>query len=185
MEWKDIIAQAIGIVAMCMIVFSFQMKTVKGVATCQFFGNLLFMVNYFMLGAIVGSVLNLLAMIRAYVFMNKEKLHSDRWYWLLGFSITYVITYILSFTVFGTEPTAWNFILELLPIIGMVITTYSFQQKDAKMVRLLTLVNSPLWLTYNIVSFTIGGIISECMGIASIIIGMIRLDRKKKRGNEV
>lgn len=177
MEW---IAQAIGIVAMCLNVFSFQQKTVKRVVSFQFFGSLLFTVNYFLLGAIVGSFLNLLAVFRAYVFMRKEKLHSEKWQWLLGFSILYVITYVLSFTVFGTEPTLWNFILELLPIIGMIITTYSFQQKEAKIVRRLSMINSPFWLIYNIANFTVGGIICECLALGSIIIGMIRLDRKKK-----
>ena len=180
MKPVEVIAQAIGIVAMSLTVLSFQQKTVKRVVTFQFFSSLLFMVNYFMLGAIVGAFLNVLALFRAYVFMNKEKLHADRWYWLLGFSILYVGTYVLSFTVFGTEPTVWNLILEVLPIIGMIVTTYSFQQKEAKSVRILTIVNSPLWMTYNIANFTIGGIISECLSLTSIIIGMIRLDRKKK-----
>lgn len=180
MEPIEIFAQALGIAGMLLNVISFQQKTVKRVVTFQFFSSLLFMVNYFMLGAIVGAFLNVLALFRAYVFMNKEKLHADRWYWLLGFSILYVGTYVLSFTVFGTEPTVWNLILEVLPIIGMIVTTYSFQQKEAKSVRILTIVNSPLWMTYNIANFTIGGIISECLSLTSIIIGMIRLDRKKK-----
>ena len=95
MEPIEIFAQALGIAGMLLNVISFQQKTVKRVVTFQFFSSLLFMVNYFMLGAIVGAFLNVLALFRAYVFMNKEKLHADRWYWLLGFSILYVGTYVL------------------------------------------------------------------------------------------
>ena len=185
MEPLEIFAQALGIAGMLLNVISFQQKTVKRVVTFQFFGSLLFTANYFLLGAIVGSLLNFLGVFRAYVFMNKEKFHSDKLYWLIGFTALYVSTYVLSFTVFDTEPTAWNFFVEFLPIIAMFVTTVSFRMKEAKMVRRLGLINSPLWLFYNIVNFTIGGIICEVFGLVSIIIGMIRLDRKKKRGNEV
>ena len=180
MEPMEMLAQAIGIIAMCMNVFSYQQKTVKGVVLFQFFGSALFVANYFMLGAVVGAFLNLIGVFRAAIFMRKEKFHADRWYWLLIFGGLYLIAYILSFTVFGTEPTAWNFFVELLPIIGMMITTISFQKKEAKLVRRLGLINSPFWLSYNIISFTIGGIICEILGLTSILIGMFRLDRKKK-----
>ena len=38
-----------------------------------------------MLGAIVGGILNFIGIIRALVFMNKEKLHADKPIWLWGF----------------------------------------------------------------------------------------------------
>ncbi len=178
MEPIEIFAQALGIAGMLLNVISFQQKTVKRVVTFQFFGSLLFTANYFLLGAIVGSFLNLLGVVRAFVFMNKEKLQAERWYWLCGFSVLYISTYILSFAVFDTEPTLGNFILEVLPIVSMILSTYSFQQKEAKLVRRLGLICSPLWLCYNIFNFTIGGIICEVFALVSIVIGMLRLDRK-------
>lgn len=180
MEPIEIVAQVIGILAMCMNVLSYQQKTVKGVVTCQFFGSALFVANYFLLGAVVGALMNLIGVFRAIVFMNKDKFRADKPIWLGVFGTLFLTAYILAFTVFGKEPTVWKLVLEFLPIIGMMITTVSFQQKEAKMTRRLGLINSPFWLTYNTVSFTIGGIIAEVFGLCSIIIGMIRLDRKKK-----
>jgi hypothetical protein len=53
-------------------------------------------------------------------------------------------------------------------------------RQDANMCRLYTLCASPLWLTYNIIGGSQGGIITEVFASISIIIGMLRLDRKKK-----
>jgi hypothetical protein len=42
-----------------------------------------------------------------------------------------------------------------------------------------------MWLVYNIFCFSIGGVISEIFNLASIIIGTIRFDiRKKTEENE-
>lgn len=177
----EIAAQVIGIAAMSMNVLSYQQKKPRMVILFQFFGSALFVVNYIMLGAVVGAILNCLGVFRAIVFMNKERFQSDKPIWLVVFGALFLASYALSFLVFGTEPTARNLILELLPVIGMMITTVSFQKKDAKTIRRLALINSPFWLTYNTITFTIGGILAEVFGLTSILIGMFRFDRKKSR----
>ena len=179
MNTYNLIAQAIGIVAMAFNIISYQQKTRKAVIAFQLFGGILFSINFFMLNAIVGCILNALAVIRAIVFLNKEKLRADRPIWLAGFSIAYVIPYVLTFTVLGKAPTPLNFIIELLPVIAMIASTYSFQLTDAKSIRRYGLISSPSWLIYNISSFAIGAIICEVLSLSSIILGMIRLDRKE------
>ena len=179
MELYDIIAQAVGIFAMAFNILSYQQKTRKMAIAFQLGGSILFSINFFMLGALVGGILNALGIIRALVFLNKEKLHADRPIWLAGFTAAYILSYILTFTAFGKEPTVFNFIIELLPVIGMVATTISFRLTDARSIRRFGLVSSPSWLVYNIVNFAIGAIICEVLSLCSILIGMIRLDRKK------
>ena len=180
MEIYDWIAQGIGIAAMAFNIFSYQQKTRSGIIAFQLFGGLLFSVNFFMLGATVGGILNVLAVIRAIVFLNKEKLHADRPIWLFGFVAAYAVTYVLAFTVFGKEPTAANFVIELLPVIGMTATNISFRLTDAKSIRRYGLISSPSWLIYNIVNLSIGAICCEAFSLCSIVIGILRLDRKGK-----
>lgn len=181
MQPMEIAAQVIGIAAMSMNVLSYQQKNPRMVILFQFFGSALFVANYLMLGAVVGAILNLLGVFRAIVFINKERFQSDRPIWLVIFGALFLSSYILAFTAFGKEPSVRNLVLELLPVIGMMITTVSFQKKDAKTIRRLALINSPFWLTYNLVTFTIGGILAELFGLTSILIGMFRFDRKKSK----
>ena len=174
-----IIAQTIGIFAMAFNILSYQQKTRKMAIAFQLGGSILFSINFFMLGATVGGILNAIGIVRALVFLNKEKLHADRPIWLAGFTSAYILSYILAFTAFGKAPTPFNFFIELLPVIGMIATTISFQLTDAKSIRRFGLISSPSWLVYNIVNFSIGAIICEVLSLGSIIIGIIRLDRKK------
>ena len=176
-----IAAQVISILAMAMNILSYQNKKQKSILIFQMVGGTLFAVSFFMLGGITGAMLNVIGIIRAIIFLNKERLRADRPIWLVIFSLVFLGSYALSFTVFGKEITAYNLAVELLPVIGMVITTASFQKKDAKSVRVFGLINSPFWLTYNIINLSIGAICCEIISSLSIIIGYVRFDMKKEK----
>ena len=180
MEKITIIAQIMGIMAMAFNILSYQRKTRGGAIAFQLVGGLLFSVHFFLFGAFVGGVLNAVAFIRAIVFLNKEKLHADHIYWLVGFIIVYIASYILNFTAFGKEPTMFNFVIELLPVIGMIATTISFRYSDAKTIRRYGLISSPSWLVYNITTGSIGAIACEVFSLCSIVIGIVRFDLKRK-----
>ncbi len=179
----DILAQAIGILAMIAIVLSFQFKSQRMIILWQLIGSALFSVNFFMLGALIGGMLNAIGIVRALVYMNKDKIKLPIKVINILFVIVYLISYVLVFTVFGKEPTPENFLIEVLPIIGMCAVTLGFASKSARTVRICGLVNSPCWLIYNIINFALGGIICEILSIISVISSYIRNDlnnRNKK-----
>lgn len=176
---REVIAQIIGIFAMAMNVLSYQQKKQKTVIAFQLVGGALFAANFLMLGATVGGILNLVGVFRAIVFMNKDKFHSDKLAWQVGFVTIYLVSYVLTFTLFGKEANPVNFIIEFLPVVGMTATTISFRYKDAKMVRRFGLISSPSWLIYNIANGSVGAICCEVFSLISILIGIIRLDIKK------
>ena len=68
MEPIKIIAQIVGIVAMAFNILSYQGKKQKTIVTLQLFGSMLFSVNYLLLGATVGGILNIIGTVRAVVF---------------------------------------------------------------------------------------------------------------------
>lgn len=176
----EIAGQVFSIFGMLFNVLSYQQKSKKGVIVFQLFGTLLFSVSFFLLGAYVGAMLNALAMVRSVIFINGDRLHANHIAWLLGFSALYVGSYFLAFTVFAKPVTPFNLIIELLPVIGMIVSTMGYRSKDAKTVRRYSLVTSGTWLIYDIFSRSVGGTICEVISIVSIIVGMLRLDRKKK-----
>jgi hypothetical protein len=182
---REVIAQIFGIFGMMMNILSFQRKEQKQIIFMQLVGSMFFAVNYLLIGAFVGALLNVSGIFRATVYYKREFFRADKIYWVFCFSAVYVLMYILSFTVFGTEVDLKNFAVELLPVVGMIITTISFYLGSAKKVRKIGIVNAPLWLTYNVINFTIGGIITESVSLISIIIGMIRYDiPEKEKDNE-
>jgi len=180
----NFIAQVIGILAMPINLLSFQQKKQRTIIAFQFFGSVFFAIHFFMLGSSIGGILNVIAAIRAAIYSNKEKTGADKPFWIVLFTLAYIGAYILVFTLFQKAPTAENLIIEVLPVLSMVVTTVSFWMKDAKMLRALGLIGSPLWLIYNIINVSIGGISSEVLNIASILLAMFRYDIKESGGRQ-
>lgn len=177
----DILAQILGILAMIVVFFSFQQKTQKSIAIFQFVSSSLWTVHFLLLGAYTGCILNIIAVLRDAVFMQRNK---HKWAahigWLIGTVILCFGVYVLTFTVFDKEPTTPNLILELLPVIGMGASTISLRQKEARHVRMFALISAPLWLIYDAAIRSLGGTVTEIISIISISIGIFRLDRKKR-----
>ena len=176
----EIIAQIVSICGMLMSVLSFQQKGKARILAFQLIGSALFVVHFFMINALSGAILNFVAIVRALIFIYEDKVHANHPAWTIGLTAVYLLSYVSVFTVFGKEPTAINLILEVLPVLAMTVTTVAFRYKEDKILRRVTFISSPMWLTYNVIFFSLGGIIGETLNIGSAIIGTLRLDRKKK-----
>ncbi len=176
----DIFAQAVGIVAMFFFVFSYQQKNAKSIITWQMIGTLLFTVNFFLLGEYLGAILNFIGFIRAVLFLQKGKLHTDSIGWLIGFTLAYLGAYVLTFTVFGTEPTVPNFILQCCPVLGMFFQHLGLRNEDTRKIRIFCLFGSAAWLIFNIIVLAIGALLCEAFNIISIFVAMVRFNRKAK-----
>ncbi len=176
----EIVAQIIGIMAMLFNILSYQGKKQSTVIACQLVGGALFAINFFMLGATIGGILNAIAVIRAIIYLYKDKLKAEKLAWLYGFVAVYITVYVLNFTVFGKEPTFVNLIVEVLPVIGMTALSIGFRLKNASDVRKMGLISSPAWLIYNVVVGSYGAILCETLTLISIFVGMFRHDGKKR-----
>ena len=179
--------QAIGIVAMATNISAYQIKSKRGLLLCLCMGSALFSVNLFLLGAVTGGIMNVLSVVRSLVYVDKDKLPIPVKWVNAMFIVAYLISYVLSFTLFGTEPILKNFILEILPIISMIAMTFAFAADNSKAVRLAGFVSSPCWLIYNIFNLAIGGILCEVFTLVSITSALIRIDvlgNKRKETNQ-
>ncbi len=180
MSPQEIAAQIISIIAMGFNCISYLQKKKSSLLICQLVGSALFGINYFLLGAISGAVLNIVSVIRAVVFLWKDRLHTDNMIWTSGFIAAYLASYASVFLVFKKEPTPTNLIIEFLPVMAMIAIHLSFRYTDTKMVRRYGLVSSPMWLAYNIASLSIGAMICETLNLFTIVIGIIKFDLKQR-----
>lgn len=168
---KEIIAQIIGVVALTMAIISFQNNTKKGILIFQLLAGSIFAIHFALLGAYTGAALNAVSVVRNLIFFQKEKhdwaKHKG---WLFFFMAVSVATGIWT----------WDGIFSLFPTLGMVLGSLGFWVDNPAHVRKITFPVSPLWITYNIAKGSYAGIITEIFVMSSIIIGMIRFDKKKK-----
>ena len=175
----ELAAQILSIVAMGVYFLSFQQKKQNTIILFQMIANSLFAISFFMLGAMMGAILNVISAIRALLFIYKKQLKTDNNIWFAGFIAVYIATYVLSVTVFVQELNVITALLEFIPLVGMVATTLGYRAKNSKSVRIAGLVNEPAWLVYNVYYFSIGAILCNVFSLISAIVGLVRFDRKK------
>ena len=177
----EIVAQVIGIFAMAANIWSYQQKSKTGVIVLQFAGAVIFTLNFLLLGAITGAMLTIINVFLSIVFLFKDKVKADHIAWAILFFATYTVAYIMTVAVFGVEPTAAHLAKEALPLIGTYLTVISYRKNDAAAIRKIGLIRSPAWLIYDVLVFSMGGVICEIISLVSIITGIIRFDIKKKK----
>ena len=161
-ETKQLIAQAIGIIAMAVCISSFQFKKNKHFFIVQGISSSLFFVHFLFLGQPAGAFMNLLSILRS-VCLNVKSLHNKICEIILisGFCVAAALTF-----------ENW---LTILILSAQVIGTIVFWKNNAKHIRIFQLsVGSPFWLIHNVFNFSIGGIITEVFNLISTAISMIR-----------
>ncbi len=171
----QIIAQVIGLLALCVTIICYQFNSPKKILIAQLIASVLFATNLALLGGMSGALLNIHGICRALTF---SQIHRFRWahattFWVVFYCIAAAVC--VAFT--------YQSPVDLLPLAGQICTTIALSMTNARLIRLFTLPSPPCWLTYHLFSGNISGILNEIFVITSIVIGMIRLDRKPNADN--
>lgn len=166
--------QSLGILGLCFGVLSFQSNKSKNIVKLKLLNDFIFSIQYILLGAITGAVMNVISCFRNLIYINCGRKNKNTYGWMVFFSIIMLITGALT----------WNSKFSLLAISGKIISTVSYGLKDAKKVRLLTLPSSIEWLIYDSYYHSFGGVINQLLIILSILISITRYDILKKGKRE-
>lgn len=166
----NIAAQIVGIFGIAFSLLSFQLKQRKHIMLFQMTASLMFSAQLFMVGAITGGCLDMISFIRTLIFSNNTKKWASSPLWLFGFIGVMIATGIMT----------WENPWSLLPILGSILSTVALWMKKERNIRLISLLVGPCWMVYNIVTGAYTGALSEVIAMTSIVIGLLRHDRKKK-----
>jgi len=167
----EILAQIIGIVAMVVGALSLAQKNTKTILFIQIFSTALFSINYFLLGAFAGAALNVLSLVRNIIIRQKKQKWANPKIWFPIFVLSFAAAVYFS----------GDGLLGLLPFAGCIFVSIGLYIDDGSKARRFIVWSSPCWLIYNIISFTIGGIIAEIINICSIVSAFIRFDMKRNK----
>lgn len=166
----NIAAQIVGIFGIVLSLLSFQLKQRKYIMLFQMTASLMFSTQLFMVGAITGGCLDLISFVRTLIFANNSKKWASSPLWLVGFILVMIATGIMT----------WENLWSILPIMGSILSTVALWMKRERNIRLVSLLVGPCWMVYNVVTGAYTGALSEVIAMTSIVIGLLRHDRKKK-----
>ena len=184
-----IIPQIIGITGTVLYILCFQLKHRIGIILMNATSRLLFVIQYCLLGAFSGAILDILGITAAFVATKKDKSFFKK-HALLIFLLTVAVivaggalSIVLALKA-AEKITAWIVILNLLPTLGVLLHSSAFFLTEERRIRILSLVGSPFWFVYNTASKAYGSSVGDVLSMASIISAMIRYKKQKKTEKE-
>ena len=170
-----IVIQIIGFVGMILSIISFQSKSYQKIIWIRVASEFVFAVQYFLLGAYTGMATNLTSCVTNSIYRERIKRGKS----VLGFQIAFAILFA------GIGVWSWHGAVSLLVIAAKILSTVANGNANPKVLRILNLIINPLWLIYDIIVFSLAGIFSDAFTIISIIVAMVRLDKKRKEEIEL
>lgn len=164
MQMSFLFIQGIGLLGTVLFFLSYQCRNNKKLFHVQFVSYLCYTVHLLLLGAVTGGISYILNTLRSFCLGSK----SD---FLKGRLICCIICILQIITLVFT----WNGWWSIPPVIANIAATIGGYTYNARKIRMVgILINSPLWIIYDIVVGSWAGILDEIVSEASMIISILR-----------
>lgn len=166
------IAFVVGITAVIIYLLGYQQKTRKKIIIFNATSRALYILQYLLLSAFEGAVLDIAGIISSVLAEKKDKpmIKKHLKLFIIGVNLLIVLLGL----------TTYKNVYSLLPIIGVLLHTSAFWITDEKRIRQVSLLGCPFWLAYNFISGAYGSVIGDALSIFSLLIAMYRYDFKHK-----
>lgn len=170
MEITTILIQSIGIIGAIFGFIAYQCNQHSKIMIFKTLSECIFAVQFALLGAYTGVAMNFLGSTRNLVFSKVVKKNKSTVPYIILFSILAVGAVILT----------WGGPISLLAMAGKLCTTVAFGFKNPQTVRFVSFPGSILWIIYDLINFSLAGVVTEVFAMASIIFASIRYFRVNK-----
>ena len=177
-----IIPQIVGLFAVVTFLLSYQQKKRSNIIALNVISRCLYILQYILLGAFSGAVLDILGAVSSVVAGKKHTPFIKKH--------TKAILALITACMIGAGVTIAlinKSFLDLFSLTGVLLHTSAFWISSEKTIRRVSLLGSPFWFVYNLLSRAYGSAIGDVLTMCSIIIAMIRhknSDNEKSSGAE-
>lgn len=168
--WRVILVQGLGFLGTACTVLAFQHKGYRKLVGLRGATELFFGVQYLLLGAYSGALVDFLGCLRNGVFLACDRKGKSLRPWRIGFCVVFVAVALLT----------WAGPKSLLSAVAKVASTTAYGSSNPRLIRLITLCSSSCWLVYNALVFSLGGVVGEIITLASVLVGILRFDILKR-----
>ena len=166
-----IIAQIFGILGIGTNMLIYFQKDGNKLLLFKLITDMLWTVNFLLLGAYSGAAVTFIAIIRGCVFLKQNKNNSKSQVLLLIFVFLSMISSVVT----------WKNAFSLLPATASIIAVYGFWKSNPKLSRILVIIISAFMLTYEIANCLTMSIINESLTVIAAIIAIIKYRYEYKK----
>lgn len=170
MKGLIILSTIFGVIGIIANVIIYWQKDREKLLFAKLTADIVWTVHYSLLGALTGAVTCGISIVRETVFLNKK----HRW----AQSNLWLILFVLISTVFGLA--SWKNIINAFPLCASILSVISFAIGKPRLARLLQIIISVLFLTYDIYVISYAGIINEICTLISVVFALFYFRRKVK-----
>ena len=163
------IGQGFGILAIILGFVSYQMHTQRQVLFMQTMVASVFCIHYGMIGAYTALAMNAVCIVRniVYDYRARKGIRSNL------IPIIFVVIQVLIGIL------TWEAWYSIFVLLGIGINTYCMSFYNPQSVRKSILITCPLVLTYDVLAWSLGGMIYESIAWISAGLGIIRYRTRK------
>ena len=170
-----IVSQIIGVAAVVLYLISFQLKRRRHIVWVTCLSNVLYVLQYLLLGAFSGAVLDVLSAASSFFAAQKHApLFRRHARWVMLLLLWLIVVAGVTSAALQRDP------IELLPIAGALLQTGALWFDDEQTIRKLALAGAPFWLGYNYISQAYGAALGAALTMVSTVVAMVRYWKKKK-----
>lgn len=165
---QNLIIQAVGLLGTLLFFCSFQCRTNRSLFRVQFLSYLLYTAHLLLLGAVTGGVSYLINTLRSLCLGSKWR-----------FARTKTMCALLCLLQLAALALTWAGWISILPVAANIAATIGGYTHNPRKIRLTAmLINSPLWIVYDVIVGSWAGILDEVVTEASILLSILRFGWK-------
>ena len=176
--WYLLLFNFFGIVAICVKVCEYQLKTRDRIIIFATLGSCCWFTYFVLRGDFTSAISNFSLIVQGIIFYQRDK---HKW----ANSIVWLFVFIIAQGVFGviTFKTAFD----VFPIFGGTLCTIAYFVLNEKKYRLIVLFATLLWFLNSVTKGYELAMINDTCCLISVIVGIIRynLIEKKQRQNKI
>lgn len=175
-----ILSQVFSACAYIIFPLTFLTRNKKNILLLNILNSVFYLLSYLFLAGYSGVIVNAISIVRGITFFIVGELYQKKEYYSLTFFVVATITLSIVFY------RSW---VDILPMIAGVSFTYAIWQKNVEVYRWIVVIGSVLWITYNVLIFSIVGMIGEaaCLVVETIILIVyyVKQDTNKEENGDV
>ncbi len=175
MSGKELIIQAIGFLGTVLFFLSYQFRDNRSLFRVQLLSYLCYTVHLLCLGALTGGISYLINLLRSCCLSSNSSFLRSR-----------KMCALLCFAQLCALATTWDGALSILPVAANIASTLGGYTHNPRKIRLAgMLINSPLWIVYDLAVGSWAGVLDELVSEVSMLLSILRygwknLDREEE-----
>lgn len=169
MIMKTVVPQIIGLLAVAILLLSYQQKKRSGIILLNVISRCLYITQYLMLGAFSGAVMDVLGAVASVIAGKKHSAFVKKHLKAVVALVFGAIGAVgLAMALGSNNPRDF---FSLGAVLLQITALWLTREKN---IRIVSLTAVPLWFVYNVSSHALGACVGDLLSGCSIVLAMIR-----------